>query len=1452
MDEPQDWLVVDRCVSLLRQSLRKFFPSPGVLESLGSMVAEAAAQVAPDSDLRARLAYLDTVLAQLKVSPPPRPRAPAPPAPAPPRPPQIDDQYRAFCRHIGEPLAEAPEDPDALPPHLTPRLRHGSHFASDRLNGGSPTDSAEAAGGRRFERLSLPERPGAGESPASSRAPGWDAPDAASTPEAGGTVLRHAGVSGSESFPTDGGPPPPSRHAAPASDVPAPGAAPHAPPRSALRAGSASPGAGGPAADAPGAGRARAHPLPRNVFHWRWGLEGAASPAAAAAAPSGSPPGAAPGSARLSPDHERASALGAGPPVGRAASVVPIPPARGPDRSRAGSVGAGSFGPGTGPLGTSPEGGGAGAFAAAAGRTTSAVSGMSSAGGRGSLDSPRDALRAPKDYAPGVVGGGGGGGGGGAGAGGAGGPGAGPGAPAGPEGLESEATAGHVSAVVKRMKKEAGEGARVTRRAQAMFSREAYRDQAPLAIPTSAEVSAILEAVCGPEAVGLPGKGAEGPRGAAGDAGLQVPMSLLAKLVIDMWLRLGPEASAPLLLVLLRRCLASPGERQRARAFDVLVNLAVHGLLVDPPGEGEGEAGDGSGGGGGRGSERAASGGAAGGAKQHRLARASVPSARALGAGAAPEGGAAAGGGRPPGGGLTAAFQAWLRPALFDCMDQLARAGERSPEVWTSALGCLSLMCTSGGAFCRAKSDGVPLSALALLVRVADQQAWSPALRNELLRLSLWLLFVGEGGDGDGGGGDPAARARHVRLDPRRLADFGGVPAVVELYRWELDAEVRQSLFAVLLDVAVGRVAARARDSGLEHPAATAHVPPAALHAWAATALFECDADFPGLLRPYAVVGRPGFAIAFSGLLLGAPPGAPPGAGPDGPGLLSGMEAVPGSALAAAAQRLSLACPPGAAPETLARAKGSLLRLLLQELEQACRANTDPARESRETQAHMRATVASVKEPHGARGTVEAWIALDDLLTALGEGDPGGSPPASALSSGGGPFATALRWAQALLQAAADRKLVPLLEGFQATIGRAGEGDAAARRRRALRKGVLPLPLEPGAPAPAHDDCDMRLRTCLIIPLLERCAGLGPLGLQLAVEGLEVYQRAFLPLHRQPGAVPLPGDLASGEARRKGARVLVHGLAWLLEYSHLDGARPAILRAVRVLVGTLAERHLEDAAASMEGGEGSLSGPAGRGAVKHALSASAGDLLLRGGAGSPAGPGSAGPLPNSGSLGHLRHPSRGAPPGAPRASSSEEGPGDPAERGSGVFAALKEPRGGWGALLGAELADVPRDVWQAVAADLDEGLVRRLAAYLEAESTLFATAAPGARGLLACPRQARDPSALPWTPWASAVEDTRLLLLMLLLARMDRRAALWEGERLPGVRELKGLLSDADPRVRYYAAEFLWKRMLGSRSREYQEAFGRVVTLAQQRGDAKLLDNPYLIIMAIGHTSDII
>jgi hypothetical protein len=142
----------------------------------------------------------------------------------------------------------------------------------------------------------------------------------------------------------------------------------------------------------------------------------------------------------------------------------------------------------------------------------------------------------------------------------------------------------------------------------------AYTQQPPLSGLAPGEVAAVLEVVVGraggavaPSAItgrcdDEAAVGHWAPRPLSAEGGLaggapaceslgQLSGCVLAKLIVDTWLRAGSAAAAPLVLHMLQQALSSTHACVRARAFDVVYNLSIHAaMLVTGDAAGQAEA----------------------------------------------------------------------------------------------------------------------------------------------------------------------------------------------------------------------------------------------------------------------------------------------------------------------------------------------------------------------------------------------------------------------------------------------------------------------------------------------------------------------------------------------------------------------------------------------------------------------------------------------------------------------------------------------------------------------------------------------------------------------------------------------------------------------------------------------------------------------------------------------
>jgi hypothetical protein len=149
----------------------------------------------------------------------------------------------------------------------------------------------------------------------------------------------------------------------------------------------------------------------------------------------------------------------------------------------------------------------------------------------------------------------------------------------------------------------------------------------------------------------------------------------------------------------------------------------------------------------------------------------------------------------------------WLRLLLFRLLDVLRLVEAPAEGAWAAAASCLAALVTYDGHVARAYVQELPLPAAAALLAAAAAHSWPDGLRCWLATLAANLLYTSPLGDAP----PPASPGRRApswwgaaRLDPGRLAAFGGAAAVVRRYIEAPTARARRALFCVLLEYVVG------------------------------------------------------------------------------------------------------------------------------------------------------------------------------------------------------------------------------------------------------------------------------------------------------------------------------------------------------------------------------------------------------------------------------------------------------------------------------------------------------------------------------------------------------------------------------------------------------------------------------------------------------------------------
>ncbi|KAI4382832.1 hypothetical protein MLD38_008744 [Melastoma candidum] len=117
-------------------------------------------------------------------------------------------------------------------------------------------------------------------------------------------------------------------------------------------------------------------------------------------------------------------------------------------------------------------------------------------------------------------------------------------------------------------------------RARPLFQYRHYSEQQPLRL-NPAEVSEVIAAVCSDESAGNANVMTVSRLNNGGRPTMDVAVSVLVKLIIDMYV-LDPGSAAPLTLSMLQEMLCSSRVECRSRSFDLVLNLGVHAHLLEP------------------------------------------------------------------------------------------------------------------------------------------------------------------------------------------------------------------------------------------------------------------------------------------------------------------------------------------------------------------------------------------------------------------------------------------------------------------------------------------------------------------------------------------------------------------------------------------------------------------------------------------------------------------------------------------------------------------------------------------------------------------------------------------------------------------------------------------------------------------------------------------------------
>ncbi|GFY83620.1 hypothetical protein Acr_03g0003940 [Actinidia rufa] len=248
-------------------------------------------------------------------------------------------------------------------------------------------------------------------------------------------------------------------------------------------------------------------------------------------------------------------------------------------------------------------------------------------------------------------------------------------------------------------------------RARPLFQYRHYSEQQPLRL-NPAEVCEVIAVVCSetpsPNAnlMTISSKLSNN----SGKPSMDVAVSVLIKLVIDMYV-LDSGSAAPLTLSMLEEMLNSPRLASKSRAFDLILNLGVHGHLLEPMIHDDISA----------------------------IEEEAYFDNEAL---------FATQGNRKPdyskqmeNSSATNNFETWILGILYEILLHLVQIQEKDESVWASALSCLLYFVCDGGKIRRNRLEGLDIRVVKVLIEISRRNSWAEIVLSKLICMLTNMFY---------------------------------------------------------------------------------------------------------------------------------------------------------------------------------------------------------------------------------------------------------------------------------------------------------------------------------------------------------------------------------------------------------------------------------------------------------------------------------------------------------------------------------------------------------------------------------------------------------------------------------------------------------------------------------------------------------------------------------------
>ncbi|GKU91904.1 hypothetical protein SLEP1_g5713 [Rubroshorea leprosula] len=319
-------------------------------------------------------------------------------------------------------------------------------------------------------------------------------------------------------------------------------------------------------------------------------------------------------------------------------------------------------------------------------------------------------------------------------------------------------------------------------RARPLFQYRHYGEQQPLRL-NSAEVSEVIAAVCS-ETSSLDANIMTVSPGLSNNSGkpsMDVAVSVLVKLVIDTYV-LDSGTAAPLILSMLEEMLKSPKAACRMRAFDLILNLGVHGQLLEPMLSDDTTT-----------IEEEYSEELILNCEDKLTAEGirkidSVKVAESFSA--------------------IDKFESWILSILFEVLLLLVQMEEKEESIWASALSCLLYFVCDRGKIRRNRLKGLDIRVVKALVQVSMANSWAEVVKCKLIGILTNMFYEVPDEPGIQPSSTPNFLVDQVDL-------IGGIEFILTEYSLANTRDERRNLYSVLFDYVLHQITEACASTGV-------------------------------------------------------------------------------------------------------------------------------------------------------------------------------------------------------------------------------------------------------------------------------------------------------------------------------------------------------------------------------------------------------------------------------------------------------------------------------------------------------------------------------------------------------------------------------------------------------------------------------------------------------------